>query len=84
MHTKQSDQTHLWTLFRRYAEPAMGFGHRCELAGWLDGQNLPGVAPSAWIVDVGLEPADAGHFQYSHDVGGAHEWTIVVAPATHP
>lgn len=84
MRAEQSDQTYLWTLFRPYVEPAMGFGHLKELAGWLGDENLPGIAPSAWIVEVCLEADEAGHFRYWRDIGGAHEWTIVNSPAVHP
>jgi hypothetical protein len=83
MYAKQSDQTYLWTLFRLHIEPAMGFGHLAELAAWLDSQYLPGIVPSAWIVDVCLEEGESGHFGYTHDADGTHEWKIIIAPAAH-
>ena len=81
MRANQSSQTYLWTLFRPHVEPAMGFGHLRELAEWLDRQNLPGIAPSAWVVDIGLEEGEIGYWAYVHDLGGPHEWKIVIAPA---
>ncbi|SCB44783.1 hypothetical protein [Rhizobium lusitanum] len=83
MHAKQADQTYLWTLFRPHVEPTMGFGYLTGLAEWLDCQNLPGIAPSDWIIDIGLEEGEIGHWAYVHDLGGPHEWKIVIAPASH-
>ncbi len=81
MRVDQVRYAYLWTLFRPHEEPATGYGFLGELAGWLDNQNLPGVAPSTWIVDVFLEKGDNGHLEYSHDVGGGHQWKIILAPA---
>ena len=61
----------------------MDFGLLTELVKWLDGQDLPGIAPSAWIIDLGLEEGEVGHWAYVHDLGGPHEWKIVIAPASH-
>lgn len=83
MRANQPSHTYLWTLFRPHVEPAMGFGHLTELAEWLDGQNLPGIAPSAWVVDIGLEESEIGHWAYVHNLGGPHEWKIVITPALH-
>ncbi len=82
MHANQPDEICLWTLFRSHVEPAMGFGYLAELAGWLEGQNLPGIAPPSWVVEICLEVGETGHLAYTHDAGGPDEWEVVIAPAS--
>lgn len=76
-------QTYLWTLFRPHVEPAMGFGNLKEFAEWLDGQNLPAIAPSAWIEEVGQVKGEISRWAYVHDLGGPHEWKVAITLASH-
>lgn len=80
MEADELSRAKLWTLYRPHKEPVTGYGHIYALPGWLDEQWLPGTAPSDWIADLFLESIGDGHFSYTHDAGGASEWTLVIAP----